>query len=63
MCSTRMEPAVQRPGGGGILEWFEAYADALNSGYFKVTSTCKKQRSPRSASCGLRTGICIRAWQ
>ncbi len=36
MSFRRMQPAVYKPGGGGIMEWFEAYADALDTGYFKV---------------------------
>ncbi|BDA50286.1 hypothetical protein COCOBI_15-4150 [Coccomyxa sp. Obi] len=31
-----LHPKVHKPGGGGILEWFEAYADALDSAYYKV---------------------------
>ncbi|BDA45267.1 F-box only protein 3 [Coccomyxa sp. Obi] len=38
MSYRRMQPAVHKPGGGGIMEWFEAYADALDSGYFKLAS-------------------------
>ncbi|CAL8471143.1 g10685 [Coccomyxa elongata] len=36
MSFRRMQPAVYKPGGGGIMEWFEAYADALDTGYFKL---------------------------
>ena len=49
MSFRRMQPAVRKPG-GGILEWFEAYADALNSGYYKVISSYRWQWS-KSPKC------------
>lgn len=33
--------AAQPQDKGGILDWFEAYADALDSGYYKVIAMCK----------------------
>ncbi len=48
----RMQPAVHKPGGGGIMEWFKAYEDALDSGYFKVIDYYTYRRSHKSL-CGL----------
>lgn len=56
-----MQPAVHKPGGGGILEWFEAYADALDSGYFRVVSSCNGPHEMPFG--GLRTYFYITTWQ